>query len=143
MKACNKAEQQYWDALERLKSGKTKVVDTRTTRFKFTKDAVGREAGRGKGYVRYERYPSLCEAIADAETSRKKSGCKTSGFADKVERQRVLKNKERDRYNQLKSEYDMLMTEYLNVVRRNFELETGFAEKKLRIVRGKGKDSGT
>ena len=37
-----------------LSNGKTKYVDTNSVRFKFTKDAVGREAGKGKGYVRYE-----------------------------------------------------------------------------------------
>lgn len=55
MKTCSKIEEEHWEALERLKSGTTRFVDTKSTRFKFTKDAVGREAGRGKGYVRYER----------------------------------------------------------------------------------------
>ena len=49
----SKSEQLYWDALQRLINGKTKYVDTNSIRFKFTKDAVGREAGKGKGYVRY------------------------------------------------------------------------------------------
>ena len=128
MKSYSKAEQEYWAALARLKSGKTKVVDTQSTRFKFTKDAVGREAGRGKGYVRYERYPSLCNAIAEAEVERKKNGSDTSDVTAKLEQQIALKNKERGKYKQLKLEYDLLMTEYLNVVRRNFELETGFGD---------------
>ncbi|CAM3733089.1 hypothetical protein [Halomonas casei] len=136
MRARSEAEQQYWDALERLKSGKTEVVDTRSTRFKFTKDAVGREAGRGKGYVRYERYPFLCDAIADAEAARKKGGFEAPSVADKIKKQKELKNKARDEYDQLRREYDLLMTEYLNVVRRNFELETGFVENnKVRLVR--------
>ncbi|MGP9687194.1 hypothetical protein [Halomonas sp. AOP25-F1-15] len=136
MSSLSKAEQQYWDALERLISGKSKVVDTRSTRFKFTKDAVGREAGRGKGYVRYERYPSLCDAIENAEAVRKKGGFEALSTADKIKKQKELKNKARDEYNQLKQEYDLLMTEYLNVVRRNFELETGLInDNKFKLVR--------
>ncbi|MBE0463108.1 hypothetical protein [Halomonas colorata] len=128
MRSRSEAEQQYWDALERLISGKTEVVDTRSTRFKFTKDAIGREAGRGKGYVRYERYPLLCDAIEKAEAARKRSGFEAPSAADKIKKQKELKNKARDEYNQLKKEYDLLMTEYLNVVRRNFELETGLID---------------
>jgi hypothetical protein len=132
----SEAEQQYWDALERLKSGQTKIVDTKSTRFKFTKDAVGREADKGKGYVRYERYPSLCDAIAEAEIERKKNGLSTPSVSEKIEKQKELKHKARDKYNQLKEEYDLLMTEYLNVVRRNFELETGLSEDKdIKVVR--------
>jgi len=126
----SKAEQEYWSALKRLKSGKTKVVDTKSVRFKFTKDAVGREAGRGKGYVRYERYPLLCDAIAEAEVARKRDRSKTQTVTSKIEEQVLLKNKEKEKYKKLKMEYDILMTEYLNVVRRNFELETGMADDK-------------
>lgn len=132
----SKVEQEYWDALERLKSGQTKTVDTRSSRFKFTKDAVGREAGRGKGYVRYERYPSLCDAIADAEIARKIKGPAIPSSAAQIERQKALKNKAKDKYNALRQEYDLLMAEYLNVVRRNFELEVGLAEnKKAKLIR--------
>jgi hypothetical protein len=132
----SKIEEEYWEALDRLKSGKTKIVDTRSTRFKFTKDAVGREAGRGKGYVRHERYPSLCEAIADAEAARNENGPSTPSANAKIEQQKALKIKAIGNYNQLKQEYDQLMTEYLNVVRRNFELETGLAESKnVKLIR--------
>mgnify|MGYP003603983662 FL=1 len=124
----SKSEQLYWDALQRLINGKTKYVDTNSIRFKFTKDAVGREAGKGKGYVRYERYPLLCEAIAKAEDSRKQNGSLTPSHAVKVQYERELKMKARRRYDQLKLEYDLLMTDYLNVVRRNFELETGLSD---------------
>lgn len=119
----SKVEQEYWHALERLKLGKTEIIDTRSSRFKFTKDAVGREAGRGKGYVRYSRYPSLCDAIAEAEVARQKSIVNNFSVADKIEKQRSLKIKEKEKFIQFKQEYDLLMTEYLNVVRRNFELE--------------------
>jgi len=122
------AEQQYWDALERLKSGKTKYVDTKSVRFKFTKDAVGREAGKNKGYVRYDRYPILCDAISDAENARKENGPVENSHAAKLQHEKNMKIKARVKYDQLKLEYDLLMTEYLNVVRRNFELETGLIE---------------
>ncbi len=136
MKTRTKIEEEYWEALERLKSGKTQIVDTKSTRFRITKDAVGREAGRGKGYVRYERYPLLCEAIADAEVARKKNGPATPTVNAKIEQQKALKQKVISDYNQLKKEYDLLMTEYLNVVRRNFELETGLAEAKdVKMIR--------
>jgi hypothetical protein len=124
----SKSEQLYWDALQRLKSGKTKYVDTNSVRFKFTKDCVGREAGKGKGYVRYDRYPLLCNAISDAENFRKKNGSVTPSYAAKIKYEKDLKMKARSRYDQLKIEYDLLMTEHLNVVRRNFELETGLSE---------------
>ncbi|MDP2524309.1 hypothetical protein Q8W30_17225 [Neptunomonas phycophila] len=136
MKTRSKIEEEYWEALERLKSGTTKIVDTKSTRFKFTKDAVGREAGRGKGYVRYERYSLLCEAIADAEEARQQNAPAKPTANAKIEQQKALKQKAIDDYNQLKREYDLLMTEYLNVVRRNFELETGLAEAKdVKIIR--------
>ncbi len=136
MNTRSNVEQEYWDALERLKKGKTKIIDTRSSRFKFTKDAVGREAGRGKGYVRHERYPSLCEAIANAEKARKESAPETPSDAAKIEQQKTLKKKAIGNYKQLKQEYDLLMGEYLNVVRRNFELETGLAESKnVKLIR--------
>lgn len=136
MKTRSKIKEEYWQALERLKSGKTKFVDTKSTRFRFTKDAVGREAGRGKGYVRYERYPLLCEAIADAEEARRQNGPATPTANAKIEQQKVLKQKVISDYKQLKQEYDLLMTEYLNVVRRNFELETGLVEaEEVKIIR--------
>lgn len=122
------AEQEYWEALERLKTGKTKYVDTKSLRFKFTKDAVGREAGKGKGYVRYERYPLLCDAISNEEIERKKRAPLTPSSATKLEHEKSLKIKAKNQYDQLKKEYDLLMTQYLNVVRRNFELETGLVE---------------
>jgi succinate dehydrogenase/fumarate reductase flavoprotein subunit len=129
-------EQEYWDALDRLKTGKSKVIDTKSNRFKFTKDAVGREAGRGKGYVRYERYPLLCDAIATEESLRKLSAPAGISLNSKVEQQKALKNKAKDKYAQLKEEYDILMGEYLNVVRRNFELETGMADSKdVKLIR--------
>jgi hypothetical protein len=132
----SKIEQEYWDAFERLKLGVSKVVDTKSVRFKFTKDAVGREAGRGKGFVRYERYPLLCDAIADAEALRKEKAPIKLSSAAKIEQQKALKEKARNKYAQLKEEYDILMGEYLNVVRRNFELETGMAESKnVKLIR--------
>jgi len=132
----SKIEQEYWDAFERLKSGKTKVIDTKSSRFRFTKDAVGREAGRGKGYVRYDRYPSLCDAISEAEVARRKNNVDNFSVADGVEKQRALKIKEKEKYTQLKQEYDLLMTEYLNVVRRNFELEADLLNSEnARLVR--------
>ena len=124
----SKAEQQYWDALERLKSGKTKYVDTKSVRFKLTKDAVGREAGKSKGYVRYDRYPILCDAISDAENARKENGIVRPNHSAKLQHEKNMKIKAREKYDQLKLDYDLLMTQYLNVVRRNFELETGLIE---------------
>lgn len=121
----SKIEQEYWDALNRLKTGKTKYVDTQSIRFKFTKDSVGREAGRGKGYVRYERYPKLCDAIAEAEAYRLENNPISHSQSAKLEKEIQLKHKARDKYKQLKEDYDRLLADYINIMLRNFELETG------------------
>ncbi|MBS7824448.1 hypothetical protein J7547_08015 [Wohlfahrtiimonas chitiniclastica] len=135
-------EQEYWDALERLKNGETKIVDTKSTRFRFTKDSVGREAGRGKGYVRYERYPKLCDAIAEAEKKRANNIPEGNSQTSKLDREIRLKKEAKAKYSQLKEEYDKLMTDYINVMRRNLELETGLADTKdmkLKLIVNNGK----
>lgn len=138
----SKIEQEYWDALERLKSGKSNIVDTKSARFRFTKDAVGREAGRGKGYVRYERYPLLCNEISEAEKNRIQNAPIVNSHKSKLEREIRLKEEAREKYSQLKEEYDKLMIDYINIMRKNLELETGSAEvkdMKLKLITNKGK----
>ena len=138
----SKIEQEYWDALERLQSGKSHIVDTKSARFRFPKDAVGREAGRGKGYVRYERYPQLCDEIAEAEKNRVQNAPIVNDHKSKLEREIRLKKDAREKYNQLKEEYDKLMIDYINIMRKNLELETGLEEgkdMKLKLVTSKGK----
>ncbi|MBE0440508.1 hypothetical protein EI164_00235 [Psychrobacter sp. FME13] len=136
----SKAEQAYWKALERLKNNTAKVVDTKSSRFKFTKDSVGREAGKGKGYVRNERYPELCQAIKDAEENRGKLAQKTPNDTAKLKYEKELKLKARLKYDTLKKEYDLLMQDYLNILRQNFELQSELADSSNTIL-VKGSDN--
>ncbi len=120
----SKAEQAYWDALDRLIINKAKIVDTKSSRFKFTRDAVGREAGKGKGYVRNERYPELCEAIKQAEENRIKLAQKVPNGTAQLKHEKELKLEYKLRYDTLRKEYDLLMQDYLNILRQNFELQS-------------------
>ena len=120
----SQAEQVYWDALDRLITNTAKIVDTKSSRFKLTKDAVGREAGKGKGYVRNERYPKLCETIKKAEEERKNLAKTVPNDTAKLKHEKELKLKAKSKYDTLKKEYDLLMQNYLNILRQNFELQS-------------------
>lgn len=122
----SQAEQAYWDALDRLKNGKAKIIDTNSSRFKLTRDAVGREAGKGKGYVRDERYPELCNAIKKAEEERKHLTKIIPNGIGKLKHEKELKLKAKSKYDTLKKEYDILMQDYINILRQNFELQSEF-----------------
>ena len=124
----SQAEQVYWNALERLITNTAKIVDTKSSRFKLTRDAVGREAGKGKGYVRNERYPELCEAIKKAEEERKNLAKTVPNDTAKLKHEKELKLKAKSKYDTLKKEYDLLMQDYLNILRQNFELQTELAD---------------
>lgn len=119
----SQAEQVYWNALERLITNTAKIVNTKSSRFKLTMDAVGREAGKGKGYVRNERYPELCEAIKKAEEERKNLAKIVPNDTAKLKHEKELKLKAKSKYDTLKKEYDLLMQDYLNILRQNFELQ--------------------
>lgn len=119
----SQAEQVYWNALERLITNTAKIVDTKSSRFKLTRDVVGREAGKGKGYVRNERYPELCEAIKKAEEERKNFNKTVLNDTAKLKHEKELKLKAKSKYDTLKKEYDLLMQDYLNILRQNFELQ--------------------
>lgn len=120
----SQAEQVYWNALERLITNTAKIVDTKSSRFKLTRDAVGREAGKGKGYIRNERYPELCEAIKKAEEERKNLAKTVPNDTAKLKHEKELKLKAKSKYDTLKKEYDLLMQNYLNILRQNFELQS-------------------
>ena len=124
----SQAEQVYWNALERLITNTAKIVDTKSSRFKLTRDAVGREAGKGKGYVRNERYPELCEAIKKAEEERKNLTKTVPNDTAKLKHEKELKLKAKSKYDTLKKEYDLLMQNYLNILRQNFELQSGLVD---------------
>lgn len=108
----SQAEQAYWDALNRLQDGTAKIVNTKSSRFKFTRDAVGREAGKGKGYVRSERYPELCEAITKAEEERKNRAQEKPNTSTKLKHEKELKIKANLKYDMIKEEYDIIMQDY-------------------------------
>ena len=136
----SQAEQAYWDALNRLQDGTAKIVNTKSSRFKFTRDAVGREAGKGKGYVRHERYPELCQAIKDAEENREKLAQKIPNDTAKLKHEKELKLKARLKYDTLKKEYELLMQDYLNILRHNFELQSEL-ENSSNTILVKGSDN--
>lgn len=119
----SQAEQVYWNALNRLITNTAKIVDTKSSRFKLTREAVGREAGKGKGYVRNERYPELCKAIKKAEEERKNLAKTVPNDTAKLKHEKELKLKAKSKYDTLKKEYDILMQNYLNILRQNFELQ--------------------
>lgn len=130
------AEQAYWDALNRLKDGTAKIVNTKSSRFKFTRDAVGREADKGKGYVRNERYPELCKAIKKAEEERKNLAKALPNYTARLNHEKELKLKAKSKYDTLKKEYDLLMQNYLNILRQNFELQRELADSPhIRLVK--------
>lgn len=136
----SQAEQVYWHALDRLKNGKAKIIDTKSSRFKFTRDAVGREAGKGKGYVRDERYPELCEAIKKAEEERKNLTKTIPNDIGKLKHEKELKIKAKSKYDTLKKEYDLLMQDYLNILRQNFEFQAELADfSHMSLVKGSNK----
>ncbi|MBH0086604.1 hypothetical protein I6E84_10285 [Psychrobacter sp. SCQQ22] len=136
----SQAEQVYWDALERLITNTAKIVDTKSSRFKLTRDAVDREAGKGKGYVRNERYPKLCGAIKKAEEERKNLVPKTLNGTAKLKHEKELKLIAKSKYITLKKEYDLLMQDYLNILRQNFELQSELVDSSnARLVRGADK----
>ena len=136
----SQAEQVYWNALERLITNTAKIVDTKSSRFKLTRDAVGREAGKGKGYVRNERYPELCEAIKKAEEERKNLAKTVPNDTAKLKHEKELKLKAKSKYDTLKKEYDLLMQDYLNILRQNFELQSEI-ESSSNTILVKGSDN--
>lgn len=127
----SQAEQVYWNALKRLITNTAKIVDTKSSRFKLTRDAVGREAGKGKGYVRNERYPELCEAIKKAEEERKNLAKIVPNDTAKLKHEKELKLKAKSKYDTLKKEYDLLMEDYLNILRQNFELQSELVDSSI------------
>ncbi|MGB2786262.1 hypothetical protein [Psychrobacter sp.] len=132
----SQAERVYWNALERLITNTAKIVDTKSSRFKITKDAVGKEAGKGKGYVRNERYPELCEAIKKAEEERKSLAKGVPNDTAKLKHEKELKLKAKLKYDTLKKEYDLLMQNYLNILRQNFELQSELVDSSsIRLVK--------
>ncbi|HHF3169482.1 TPA: hypothetical protein ACPJ1O_002817 [Vibrio diabolicus] len=117
-----RGEALYWSAFERLKSGKAKIVDTLSPRFKFTKDNVAIEAGKSKGFVKQDRYPELCRAINEAEHNRIKELGSYNQKKDALKCAKIQKNKANARYAKLKNEYELCLEKMMNLLRENHEL---------------------
>lgn len=128
-----RGEALYWEAFERLKAGKTKIIDTTSPTFKFTKDNVAIEAGKRKGFVKRDRYPDLCDAISNAEKSRSSVASATSQKADSLKHVTSQKKKANARYSKLKAEHDMCLEKMMNLLRENFELRREVEELKKLI----------
>lgn len=117
-----RGEALYWEAFERLKSGKTQIIDTDSPSFKFTKDNVAIEAGKRKGFVKQDRYPDLCDSISEAENVRCSTASKKAGNSDSIKLITFQKKKANARYTKLKTEHDLCLEKMMNLLRENFEL---------------------
>jgi hypothetical protein len=111
----------YKAALERLKSGETDVVDTTASSFKFSTTTVAIEAGKKKGFIRFERYPELCREIEAEEISRKSKGVHAPKKAKSTADARIKKLNEQ--YASLKKEHEACLEQMLNLIRSNYELQ--------------------
>lgn len=125
-----RGEALYWEAFERLKSGETQVIDTDSPSFKFTKDNVAIEAGKGKGFVKQDRYPDLCDAISEAENARCAATSKKAGNDNSIKLITSQKKKANARYTKLKAEHDLCLEKMMNLLRENFELRRELDELK-------------
>lgn len=111
----------YSAALERLKSGDAEVVDTSSADFRFSTTTVAIEAGKKKGFIRFDRYPDLCMEIKAAEESRK---LKLSGQSKKnknTTNERIKRLSEQ--YSDLKKQHEDCLEKMLNLIRLNYELQ--------------------
>lgn len=126
----SKAEQKYWDALKRLITRESNVVDTNDATFRFSNLSVAVEAGKKnpKGYIRPQRYPDLCDAIKLAETKRLAS-FDSQTVNDNKDGEK--KDRETDaKYKVLRGDYEKLLEQYVNVVKENLELKVHIANQK-------------
>lgn len=117
-----RGEALYWAAFERLKAGKTEIIDTSLSAFKFTKDNVAIEAGKSKGFVKQNRYPELCKAIEEEEKERSKFNSSVFQKSKTIKDVQSQKNKANARYKKLKVEHDLCLEKMMNLLRENFEL---------------------
>lgn len=129
-----RGEALYWEAFERLKSGKAQIIDTNSPSFKFTKDNVAIEAGKKKGFVKQERYPDLCDSIENTENARCSAASRDPENSDSIKRITSQKKKANARYSKLKAEHDLCLEKMMNLLRENFELRRELQELKKSSV---------
>ncbi|MEZ8187557.1 hypothetical protein ACED29_17250 [Shewanella sp. 5S214] len=118
------AQEKYWEALERIQSENTLIVNTNEPGFRISNLTVALEAGKAKpkGYIRPLRFPELCAAIKAAHLDRL-----TSFETSATKRQKLDSDKKQAmsaKYKELRNDYEKLLEQYLNVVKENFELKT-------------------
>lgn len=122
------AEKKYWQALERIKSRNTEIVNVNESGFRISNLSVALEAGKAnpKGYIRPQRYPDLCKAIKTAEAERQASSLPSINKYQKtdLEKKQILNA----RYKKLREEHENLLEKYLNVVKENFEIKVKLAK---------------
>lgn len=89
-----KAEQNYRDAFERIKTGKPKIVDKSMPVNEL--DTIALEAGKKRGSLRRSQHPNLCDEILGYEVEE-------TPLAKEVRLKKEYKN-DRDAYHKLWSE---------------------------------------
>lgn len=125
------AEEKYWQALDRIQKGHTLVVNVNEHKFRISNLSVALEAGKvnPKGYIRPQRYPELCDAIKAANakllTASKPSMAGNRSLEIKKRQTANIKLKE------LRKDYEILLEQYLNVVKENYELKAHMRPKKI------------
>ena len=126
-----KADQKYYDALQRLIDGTATTVDTASPRFKITRGAVTKEAGAAVGSIRPNRQPELVKAIEKAEAKRiaelPEDQLPLSPEA-KARHQKELKEKANNRYQALKEENEEIKNTLMNAVREIYHLRRELRE---------------
>lgn len=129
MMSRSKAERKYWEALERIQSGHTHIVNINESGFRISNLSVAIEAGKAnpKGYIRPQRYPELCEAIKAADSDRQTSSPTSARRHVKTEEEK--KQVINAQYKELRESYEKLLEQYLNVVKENFELKVALIQK--------------
>lgn len=110
--------QDYYSALDRIKSGQTRVVSSDT---KITNDAVSVEAGLGKGSIKKSRtiFAELIVEIAAAAEQQKRNP--TQQLSLELERTK-------DAVNEYRCLYDAAMSREQSLVAELFELKLRLAQ---------------
>lgn len=115
------AEKEYYEALERLVRNKPINVSQGS---KINNDTVALEAGRQRGAIKNQRYPTLCKEIKAAAENQKETPLQ------QTQRMRDSYKVQRDKYKELLGK---ALGRELMLVERLKELESEFDEIKKRF----------
>lgn len=123
---------EYYQALERLKNGTAKKVNTDSLRFTISNNSVAKEAGKKIGSIREARYPKLCDDIKKAEQERlaaiPENTPAVSKLKGQAKHQKELKDKANKRYRELEEKYQEALGLIMNLARENYRLRKQLTE---------------